>query len=99
VQSSLARRAQHKLAFKFFGPYQITEKIGTIAYRLTLPADSTIHLTFHVSQLKKVVTSPFNASSTLPNPATTVFQVPEKVLDTRVIKKGDSGLHQVLIKW
>lgn len=28
VQSSLMRRANHKLSFRFFGPYKILEKIG-----------------------------------------------------------------------
>jgi hypothetical protein len=52
VQCSLARRAHQKLAFKIFSPYQITENIGRVAYRLALPASSNIHLVLHVSQLK-----------------------------------------------
>ena len=34
VQSSLAPRANQKLSFKFFGPYQILARIGYVAYRL-----------------------------------------------------------------
>jgi hypothetical protein len=46
IQSSLAQRARHKLAFKYFGPYAITEKIGSVAYRLDHPAYSSIHPVF-----------------------------------------------------
>ena len=31
VQPSVAARASHKLSFKFFGPYQVIAKVGTVA--------------------------------------------------------------------
>ena len=49
VQSSLARRANQKLSFRFFGPYKILERIGAAAYKLALPSSSSIHHVFHVS--------------------------------------------------
>lgn len=55
VQSSLAQRSDQKLAFKFFGPYRILARVASIAYRLELPASSSVHHVFHVSQLKKSV--------------------------------------------
>ncbi|WVZ90409.1 hypothetical protein U9M48_036715 [Paspalum notatum var. saurae] len=54
VQSSLAPRANQKLAFKFFGPFRVLAKCGTVAYTLQLPEHCLIHPTFHVSQLKPV---------------------------------------------
>ncbi|KAK2451447.1 hypothetical protein QL285_010502 [Trifolium repens] len=48
-----------KLTPKFIGPYQITERIGKVAYRIALPLIlSQIHDVFHVSQLRKYVPDP-----------------------------------------
>jgi transposase InsO family protein len=41
-----------KLTDKFIGPYQITERIGSHAYRLDIPNSLHIHPVFHVSLLK-----------------------------------------------
>lgn len=41
-----------KLTPKFIGPYQILERVGTVAYRVGLPPHlSNLHNVFHVSQL------------------------------------------------
>nr|GEU83159.1 hypothetical protein [Tanacetum cinerariifolium] len=43
-----------KLAPRFVGPFEITERIGPVAYRLRLPGElNDVHDTFHVSNLKK----------------------------------------------
>ncbi|KAK2417415.1 putative mitochondrial protein [Trifolium repens] len=48
-----------KLTPKFIGPYQITERIGKVAYRIALPPVlSLIHDVFHVSQLRKYTPDP-----------------------------------------
>lgn len=52
AQSTVANRPCPKLAYKFFGPFPVEQRIGTMAYRITLPPDSRIHNVFHVSQLK-----------------------------------------------
>lgn len=51
VQASLAPRANQKLAFKLFGPFQVISRVGSVVYKLKLPDTSAIHPVFHVSQL------------------------------------------------
>ena len=45
----------NKLAPKYYGPYKVLHKIGSMAYKLELPETSWVHPIFHVSSLKKVI--------------------------------------------
>ncbi|XP_073015818.1 uncharacterized protein [Primulina eburnea] len=48
-----------KLNLRYVGPFEILEKVGTLAYRLALPPNkSRIHNVFHVSQLRKYISDP-----------------------------------------
>ncbi|GJW99603.1 putative reverse transcriptase domain-containing protein [Tanacetum coccineum] len=48
-----------KLAPRFVGPFEITERISLIPYRLRLPQElNGVHDTFHVSNLKKCLADP-----------------------------------------
>ena len=43
-----------KLSPRFIGPFEILERVSTVAYRLALPPSMTgVHEVFHVSMLRK----------------------------------------------
>ena len=51
-QTSLSDSHYHKLSKRYYGPFQITETINVVTYRLALPPSSKIHNVFHYSILK-----------------------------------------------
>jgi hypothetical protein len=78
IQSSVAPRAHHKLLFKYYGPFNVLERIGPLAYRLQLPAHSRIHPVLHMSQLKKALEPHCQVHPELP-PDDSYFVVPAQV--------------------
>ena len=48
-----------KLSLMFIGPFEILERVGTVAYRLALPPSmSGVHEVFHVSMLRRYTPDP-----------------------------------------
>ena len=48
-----------KLSMRFIEPFEILERVGTIAYRLALPPSiSDVHVVFHVSMLRRYTSDP-----------------------------------------
>ena len=48
-----------KLSPRFIGPFEILERMGTVAYRLTLsPSMTGVHEVFHVSMLREYTPDP-----------------------------------------
>ena len=57
--------SHQKFEPKFYGPYQVVDKVGKVAYKLHLPPSAAIHNVFHVSLLKPAA-PPTGPSSGLP---------------------------------
>jgi hypothetical protein len=101
VQQSVVCRRYPKLAFKYFGPYEILERVGKVAYKLQLPPGSSVHPVFHVSQIKEHrpdYTPVFAEFPKLPS-LDIIDTSPERILDRRMVKKGNAAIVQVLVKW
>jgi hypothetical protein len=65
---------------------------------LQLPDTSNLHPLFHVSQLKKAVDSKCTVTLTIPAGLTSP-QVPEQILQQRLVTRGSRTVLQVLVKW
>jgi hypothetical protein len=46
------------LAARFYGPFEILDRIGLVAYMLAFPSSMNVHNVFHVSLLNKYVHDP-----------------------------------------
>lgn len=101
-QKTVRNVANEKLGAKFFGPFQVLEKVGTVAYKLKLLEDAQIHPVCHVSQLKKV-------RGTLPNVAhiPAMYQgqgsdfilTPAVIVERRMVKHRNQAQVQYLVQW
>lgn len=65
-QKSLDHRPSHKLAPRFYGPFQISAKIGPVAYHLQFPTNCKLNPVFHVSLLKPKLGDHTPVSVTIP---------------------------------
>ncbi|GLI71762.1 hypothetical protein VaNZ11_017080 [Volvox africanus] len=103
-----------KLLPRWIGPYPVMRMVGNVAVELALPADMTIHPTFHVSLVRpyrgmEPVPEPSNAPTAIePVPETWItgkqkFYDVERVLDYHARRVGrhrhKRTVHEYLVKW
>lgn len=101
VQTSIARRSNQKLGYKYFGPYTIIQRVGAVAYKLDVPRFCQIHPVVHVSLLKKTLPANTSTQPDLPLAYTAVDSgiVPLCSLDTKWVQAGTKPQELVYIQW
>ena len=79
-------KKDHKLSPKYYGPYKVLQKVGTMTYKLKLPASSPVHQVFHVPCLKKVIGENIPVQTIFPelDEEGKIILEPEAVTETRL---------------
>ena len=76
-----------KLSPRYIGPFEVLERVGTIAYRLALPSSlSSVHAVFHVSMLRKYTLNPTHVvdwGELMVNADETFEEGPTHIMDSR----------------
>ena len=94
-------KKDNKLSPKYYGMYKVLQKIGTMAYKLELPAASRLHPVFHVSCLKKVIGENLPVQTILPelDEEGKIILELEVVIEIRTRQLRNRSISEYLIKW
>ncbi|WVZ70686.1 hypothetical protein U9M48_019329 [Paspalum notatum var. saurae] len=92
-----------KLAPRYVGPFKITERCGSVAYRLELPPNlAAVHDVFHVSQLKKCLRVPeevIDTSQIRIEPDLTYEEKPIKILAQKQRSTKRRNINFYKVQW
>jgi hypothetical protein len=93
-----------KLAPRYIGPYEVTEKFGTGAYRIRRPDRlAAVHDVFHVSQLKKCEQIPeaqiIEETNAEIEPDLSLAEYPMRVLDHKETQTRRQKVKMYTIQW
>lgn len=94
------RHIPHKLSPRFYGPFLVQDRVGSLAYKLDLPPGAAIHNVFHVSQLK-LCPNPSYVSTALPQYLSDVGKTkePEMILEKKMVNRQNKAVTKVLVQW
>jgi hypothetical protein len=94
-------KKDNKLSPKYYGPYKVLQNIGTMAYKLELPASSRVHPVFHVSCLKKVIGDKIPVQTVFPelDKEGKIILDLEAITDTTIRQSRNRSISEYLIKW
>jgi len=91
-----------QLGPKYFGPFRILDKVGSVAYKLDLLAEALIHPTVHISQLKlfrgRFPNQPY-ILDWLRSLSVVTRLIPQKILARRMVKEKNKAAVQYLVQW
>jgi hypothetical protein len=94
--ASLKLAGRGKPGPKFFGPFQVVDKVGDVMYKLQLSAGAKIHDVFHVGLLKPFHSTPPSSPRTLPPLRHgCAYLEPLPIIKSRLAR----GKHDVLVQW
>jgi hypothetical protein len=89
-------KRDRKLQPRFIRPFSIVQRIGKVAYRLTLPTElQGIHNVFHVSQLRKYLADPDHVENDENIDLTTDLNYVEKPV--QILDHGEKKFRQKTI--
>ena len=92
-----------KLSPRYVGPFQILDRVGTLAYRIALPPEyARIHNVFHVSQLRKYVADPSHVIAIEPvvvQDDLSYVERPLEILDTQEKTLRNKVIKLIKVRW
>lgn len=98
-QQGVAQRSSAKLSPYYFGPFEVLQWIGNVAYKLRLQPESLVHISCLLPEESLGPTT--TVSPPLPplDPHGAPHVEPEQILQRRMIKSHNQSLIELLVKW